>query len=155
MKWWTVLLIGLLVLTQVQLATAAPPFEQARSFAFLQERGGIEIAPVERKNNSWWLPVQCNVSGIKAITVTPSVIHSSLAWSKTVARIEEKTIYLQVYTAMQGSRAPSAVCGPAQLQRARAGTYQVYYLDPPLDGEEERDAPHADSLHLLATVTIH
>jgi hypothetical protein len=145
----TVLAIG-----QTQLAAAAPPFEQPRSFAFLQNRGGIAIAPVERKNGGWWLGVECNVSGIKTITVTPSVIHASLAWSKSVARIEENTIYLQVYTAMQGNRAPSAQCGPAQLKRARPGSYQVYYVDPAAEGQNDPDRPPPERLHLLATITI-
>lgn len=148
------LLLTALAIFQAQLTAAAPPFEQPRSFAFLQNRGGIAIAPVERKNGHWWLPVKCNVSGIKTITVAPSVIHASLAWSKSVARIEDNAIYLQVYTAMQGNRAPSAECGPAQLRRARRGSYPVYYVDPLPEGEEESTKLPAERLHLLANVTI-
>ncbi len=154
MRWTTCALLTVLAIGQTPPTAAAPPFEQPRSFAFLQNRGGIAIAPVERKNGDWLLPVACNVSGIKTITVTPSVIHASLAWSKSVARIEEKTIYLQVFTAMQGSRAPSAECGPAPLRRARPGSYQVYYLDPPPEGEDEPASPPAERLHLLDTITI-
>jgi hypothetical protein len=154
MHWVTCALLTALAMSQAPLSSAAPPFEQPRGFAFLQNRGGIAIAPVERKNGDWLLPVQCNVSGIKTITVAPSVIHASLAWSKSVARIEENTIYLQVYTAMQGSRAPSAECGPAQLRRARPGSYQVYYLDPAPEGEDQAASPPAERLHLLDTITI-
>ncbi len=154
MCWRIRALVAALAIIQAQLTVAEPPFEQARSYAFLQHRGGIAIAPVERKNGDWWLPVECNVSGIKTITVTPSVIHASLAWSKSVARIEEQTIYLQVYTAMQGSRAPSAECGPAQLRRARRGNYQVYYVDPAPEEQDQADKPPAERLHLLDTITI-
>ena len=109
---------------------ADPPFAQARSLAFLLERGGIRIDQPVRKNNQWYLPVICNVSGIKAISRPPQVIHSGLAWSESIARVGESEIDVSVITAMQGSRAPSALCGPASLQRITSGSYQVFYLDP-------------------------
>lgn len=109
---------------------AAPPFEQARSLAFLQARGGILVEQSFRKNNRWWLQVVCNVSGIKTISVVPTTIHSGLAWSKSTATVDGDRIYLQIFTAVQGTQAPSAICGPAALQRVAAQSYQVYYLDP-------------------------
>jgi hypothetical protein len=125
--------IPLIAIAMLMLATpghGTPPFEQARSLAFLQARGGILVEQSFRKNNRWWLAVECNVSGIKAITVTPTTIHSGLAWSKSIASIDGDRIYLQVFTAVQGTQAPSANCGPAALQRVEAQSYQVYYLDP-------------------------
>ena len=107
-----------------------PPFAQQRSLAFLEQRGGLSIDQPYRKSNRWYLPVHCNVSGIKAITRPPAVIHAGLAWSQSLAQIEERRILLTVVTAMQGSRAPSAVCGPALLPRLDTGIYQVYYLNP-------------------------
>jgi hypothetical protein len=111
-------------------AAIDPPFEQPRSLAFLNQRGGISIDQPLRKNNQWMLPVNCNVSGIKAITTQPNVIHSGLAWSKSVARIEDERILLTVMTGVQGSRAPSAICGPAPLKRLYHERYEVLYLDP-------------------------
>ena len=107
-----------------------PPFEQPRSLAFLQARGGILVQQSFRKNNRWWLEVQCNVSGIKTISVAPTTIHSGLAWSKSVASVDGDRIYLQVFTAVQGTQAPSANCGPAALQRVEPQFYQLYYVDP-------------------------
>ena len=120
---------------------ADPPFAQQRSYAFLEQRGGLSIDQPYRKNNRWYLPVHCNVSGIKAITTPPRVIHSGLAWSASVARVEDRHILLTVVTAMQGSRAPSAVCGPAPLRHLDSGHYEVLYLDP--DG----------TTHPLATIS--
>lgn len=122
-----VVLIGLLA---THTSSAAPPFEQPRSYAFIEDRGGLLLKPSYRKNNRWWLAVDCNVSGIKTITVAPRTIHSGLAWSKSVAIIEEDKIYLTVYTAVQGPRAPSAICGDAPLDYLPRGHYPVYYRDP-------------------------
>jgi hypothetical protein len=122
-------LIAAAALLLASAASATPPFEQARSLAFINARGGLLVERVFRKNGGWWLDVQCNVSGIKSVSTTPSTLHAGLAWSKSVARVEAGRIYLQVFTAMQGSEAPSANCGPARLRRADPGVYQIYYLD--------------------------
>lgn len=120
-----------LALCLAQFAYAVnPPFEQPRSLNFIQNRGGIIVDSTYRKNNRWWLTVSCNVSGIKKFTHTPNHIHAGLAWSKSVAVIEDGAILLTVYTAQQGTRAPSAVCGDAVLSRFDPGYYKVYYLDP-------------------------
>ena len=119
-----------------------PPFAQSRSLAFLLERGGVRVDQPVRKNNQWSLPVVCNVSGIKTITRPPRVIHSGLAWSESIARIEGDRIEITVVTAMQGSRAPTAICGPAALPRNSRGSYQVFYRDP--DGAR----------HLLDTIEL-
>jgi hypothetical protein len=136
------IVVALALLLCGQRSLAAPPFEQARSLAFLQDRGGIAVDKVFRKNGDWLLPVACNVSGIKTITTTPTTIHASLAWSKSVAWIEEGHIYLQVFTAMQGPRAPSAECGPAALRHTQRGVYPVYFVDPD------------ETTHLLTSVEI-
>jgi hypothetical protein len=137
-----ILIIAAALLAAATASQATPPFEQARSLAFIEARGGIRIEQTFRKNNRWWLTVECNVSGIKTITVTPTTIHSGLAWSKSSARVEGDAIYLQVFTAVQGSQAPSAVCGPAPLQHVPPQVYRVYYVDPD------------DSRHALGQVEI-
>ncbi len=135
-------LIVVFVLATASANAVTPPFEQSRSLAFIRDRGGLALGEPYRKNNTWWLALECNVSGIKTITDTPVNIHSGLAWSKSVARLEEKRIYLTVFTAVQGTQAPSAICGDAPLPRVSAGVYQVYYVDPD------------ESEHLLGAVEI-
>lgn len=107
-----------------------PPFEQPRSLAFIEDRGGLALTETYRKNNRWWLGVECNVSGIKTISETPRTLHSGLAWSKSVATVEDDRIYLTVFTAVQGPQAPSANCGDAPLARVERKVYPVYYVDP-------------------------
>ena len=125
---------ALLGLLMTAAAAAAPPFEQPRSLGFLQQRGGIAAGDPYRKGNRWLLPVTCNVSGIATVTTTPTVIHSGLAWSKTLATVEDGRIFITVLTAQQGPEAPSAQCGPARLRRFYDHRYEVWYRDP--DGTE-------------------
>lgn len=124
------LLIAAISLTWSATCLASPDFEQPRELSYIEDRGGLRLTEPYKKNNRWWLALECNVSGIKKITVTPKTIHSGLAWSKSVANVDENRIYLSIYTAMQGPRAPSAACGDAPLAHAPGGVYQVYYLDP-------------------------
>ena len=124
------LLLALLCLGSSPLRAITPPFEQPRSLGFIEQRGGLAVDRPYRKGNYWVLPVVCNVSGIKTITVAPEVIHAGLAWSKSVALIEDGHIYLTVLTAQQGTLAPSAQCGPARLERFSQQHYEVYYRDP-------------------------
>jgi hypothetical protein len=126
----------LLALGAAGAQAATPPFEQPRSLAFLQQRGGLNVTEPYRKSNRWYLPVSCNVSGIRKVTRPAEVLHAGLAWSRSTASVEGEAIYLTVYTAQQGSMAPSAECGPARLQRLSGPHYEVYYRDP--DGEEHR-----------------
>lgn len=125
-----------------QAASFEARFEQPRSWAFMQNRGGIALQPAFNEGGHWFLPVRCNVSGIEAITITPRTLHSKLAWRQTSASVEDGRIYLVIITAQQGPRAPSAVCGPARLEATHAGDYEVFYRDP--DG----------SLHSMGTVSI-
>lgn len=115
-------------------AGASPPFEQPRSLGFLQQRGGIQVGTPYRKGNAWLLPVVCNVSGITRISTTPTIIHAGLAWSRTMATLEEGRIVITVLTAQQGTQAPSAQCGPARLRHYRGEYSGVWYRDP--DGAE-------------------
>ncbi len=105
-------------------------FEQARSWHFIDARGGLQVGQPIRESGQWLLPVACNVSGIEALGSRPVIIHNNLAWSKSVARVEGFLVFLTLYTALQGPRSPSAKCGPAEIPRLQSGTYEVLYLNP-------------------------
>lgn len=124
------LIISFTALLSTSSSAIEPPFEHPRSFAFLEQRGGVRIAPIYRKHNRWVLPVECNVSGIQATTQQPTVIHAGLAWSRNITRIDGDRILLTVVTATQGTQAPSAICGDAPLIRLYEERYEVFYLDP-------------------------
>jgi hypothetical protein len=52
---------------------------QAAGWDFIKSAGGIRIEPARRLTaSSWVLPVTCDISGVKAITATPTAMHSGL-----------------------------------------------------------------------------
>lgn len=109
---------------------ADPDFIQARSWQFISERGGISVGDPARLHGHYELPVTCNVSGIETVTTRPTVVHAGLAWWRSAVHIETGRIELTVLTAKQGSDAPSARCGPADLGHIDPGRYHVVYRDP-------------------------
>ncbi|MGI9296046.1 MAG: hypothetical protein ACR2PS_18840 [Pseudomonadales bacterium] len=140
-KLWAMLTLAMICAT-AQSASFEPRFQQQRSWAFMQNVGGIALEQAFNEAGHWFLPVSCNVSGIKAVTTTPRTLHSKLAWWQTKASVEDGRIYLTIVTALQGLRAPTSICGPAKLEAVHAGDYDVFYRD--LDG----------SLHGMGKVTI-
>ncbi|MGI9286942.1 MAG: hypothetical protein ACR2P1_16270 [Pseudomonadales bacterium] len=130
------------VCAAAQSASFNDRFDQPVSWEFMQNRGGIALEPAFREAGHWFLPVRCNVSGIKAITTTPRILHAKRAWRRTSAVIEDGRIYVVIVATKQGLKAPSAVCGPAKLEAVQPGDYEVIYRDP--DG----------SLHSMGKVSI-
>ena len=123
------------------LCTAVPPASaveviRARSLAFLRAHGGLETGDAEYVNGRWRLPVHCDVSGVSSLHQPGNVLHSGLAWWRSVAVVEGDRIYLTIETHVMGPEAGSARCGPADLGRTAEGRYEVLYRDP--DGATAR-----------------
>ncbi len=137
-----VVLTLIAVCAAAQSASFDDRFDQPVSWEFMQNRGGIALEPAFREARHWFLPVRCNVSGIKAITTAPRILHAKRAWRRTSAVIEDGRIYVVIVATKQGLKAPSAACGPAKLEAAQPGDYEVFYRDP--DG----------SLHSMGKVSI-
>ena len=103
---------------------------EERDWEFIQSVGGISIGTPKLENNNWVLPVLCNVSGLKEITVKPTMLNSGLVWADTEVRIRESIIYLSIETALAGMGGKSSKCGPAMLGKLKPGQYKVMYLSP-------------------------
>lgn len=121
------LLIVLLIFSQGALCAL---LGEERDWEFIQSVGGIAIGePILEKNN-WFLPVKCNVAGLKEITVKPTMLNSGLDWADTEVRIKGDVIYLSIETALVGMGGKSSDCGPAKLGEIKSGKYSVMYLSP-------------------------
>ena len=125
-----VVLVLVAVCAAAQSASFDERFDKPVSWEFMQNRGGIALEPAFREAGHWFLPVRCNVSGIKAITTAPRILHAKLAWRQTRAVLEGGRIYVVIVTTKQSLEAPSAVCGLAKLDAAQPGDYEVIYRDP-------------------------
>jgi hypothetical protein len=123
-------LAAALLLIGVATDAGAVDFITPRSLAFLKARGGIEIGVLEHGNAGWRLTLHCDISGASTANRPGNVLHSGLAWWRSVAEVAGNRIYVTIETNVQGPDAPSARCGPAELGSLPAGTYDVYYRDP-------------------------
>jgi hypothetical protein len=98
--------------------------QKHRDWNFIQAVGGMKANLVERR-----LFVSCDVSGLKTITVKPTLVNSGIGVRKLRCSRVGNTIQLSVVTSVieKGMRTD---CGSVDLDAYPAGTYSVVYLDP-------------------------
>lgn len=101
-------------------------FAESRSWQFVQSVGGIEIGIPVQSDNGWILPLRCDVSGLRAITVKPTTLNSGLSCGPVEVVTEGKTIFITLKTDVAG-KGRSAVCPAALLGNLPAGKYSVFY----------------------------
>jgi len=112
----------------VILSGCSGPFTEHRDWRFVQSVGGMAIGQPQRKSSSRYsLPVECNVSGLRAITVPPTTINSVLMCAGFDVRKDGSDVYLTLRTSLFGR---SSQCKAISLGRLIPGTYSVYYRDP-------------------------
>ncbi len=103
---------------------------EARDWAFIQGVGGLAIHQPYRMSGSVFIPVDCNVSGIRAITVNPNLVNSGIVVKGVKAVHHNSTIYVQVFTTVAHGDEMSAACTPAKLANIPPGKYDVVYGMP-------------------------
>ena len=110
-------------------ASAAP-----HDWAFVQSVGGMSIGtpqPVPASGGDatrWQLPVNVDVSGLRASTRAPSALNSGLVCQATLAHAPGQRIVLQLLTRPASAQSPgSSACPPADLGAIAPGAYNVVY----------------------------
>ena len=111
------------------LLTSCGTVAESRNWEFVQSVGGIAVEQPTKSTDGWLLPVQADVSGLRAITVTPTLLNSALSCKSVRASIEGQVIYITVVTGVAG-RDRTSICPPANLQEIRPGAYSVLYRGP-------------------------
>lgn len=98
--------------------------KEARDWKFIQSVGGMKVSAKDQ-----FLLVECHVSGLKKVTVEPSVINSALGVRKIKHKREGSLIFLTLVTSvLEKGISPSPK--PVDLSDYPAGEYSVQYLDP-------------------------
>lgn len=101
-----------------------------RSWEFIESVGGIAInTPSRVRNCAVFLPVTCDVSGLKSVTKKPTSMNSSLVVTDIDKKIEGNEILLSVKTGL-ASKLKTSACSGVELGDIPAGDYQVFYLGP-------------------------
>jgi hypothetical protein len=135
-------LLAILVLFSSPLLGHATLLGTEQTWDFMQSVGGISLGTPEKKGNRWFLPLLCDVSGLKEFTVKPTLLNFALVWNDTEAEVADQEILVTIETGVVNLSGKSTACGAAELGYVKLGKYRVIYRDP--DG----------SKHLVGEVEI-
>jgi hypothetical protein len=97
---------------------------QEKSWAFIQSVGGMKVSAKDST-----LTVECDVSGLKKITVEPTLINSGIGVRKLKHKRDGNTILLTLTTCVIGKGITTSP-KPVDLSAYPEGEYSVEYLDP-------------------------
>jgi len=102
---------------------------ESRDWAFIQAVGGMAIhEPVRQADGTWLLPVDCDVSGTRAITNQPTTMNSGIVVRRTDTEIHDRIVELRIVTCVAGGER-DALAPPADLGTPAPGTYRVRYAN--------------------------
>jgi hypothetical protein len=97
---------------------------QERDWAFIQSVGGMKVSAKDST-----LTVECDVSGLKTVTVKPTLINSGIGVRKLKHKRDGNTILLTLSTCVIGKGITTSP-KPVDLSACPEGEYSVEYLDP-------------------------
>ena len=121
---------SLLTIASLLLFACSAMTAEDRDWRFMQSVGGIAVHPLRRANGKVSLPVECDVSGARAITTKPTALNSGLVVREVRASREGDAIYLVVRTSLPSGGQRSS-CPSVDLVDVPAGRYRVFYGNPP------------------------
>jgi hypothetical protein len=101
------------------------------SWSFMQSVGGISVGtPNYLESGKWHIPVDCDVSGFKTITVKPTMINSALVVRKIKTKVKADSIQVWVITSVVDKHNKSPSSSGATLKNITEGSYKIEYLNP-------------------------
>jgi hypothetical protein len=98
--------------------------KESRDWQFIQSVGGMKISLKGETLN-----VDCDVSGLKAITVKPTMVNSGIGVRQLKHKQFGKTIQLSLVTSIF-EKGMTSSCKALDLSAYPHGEYAVQYLDP-------------------------
>jgi hypothetical protein len=95
---------------------------EQRDWNFIQSVGGLAVGePQKLADGNYRLPINCDVSGLKQVTIKPTLINSALAVRETGCAVRGQTIQLWVKTCVLDAKhnSPAAIrCSTAAATAA-------------------------------------
>ena len=104
--------------------------QERQDWNFIQSVGGMKVSAKEKV-----LHVECNVSGLRKVTVEPTMVNSGMGVRKLKHQRVGNVIQLSLITSVL-EKGKSSDCSPIDLSAYPDGTYSVQYLDS--DGKEHQ-----------------
>jgi hypothetical protein len=99
---------------------------EQKDWKFIQDVGGMSIGKPYRTEKGIMLPVNCDVSGLKTITVKPKIMNSGLSIKEIKVERTNKVISLALVTSVGGN----ASCNDLFLGNLPSGEYSIVYKEP-------------------------
>lgn len=100
---------------------------ESRDWNFIQSVGGLAVGePQKQADGTYRLPINCDVSGLKQVTIKPTIINSALAVREIAYAVRGQTIQLWIKTCVIDSR-HSPAAPDVTLKNIPPGRYQVHY----------------------------
>ena len=120
--------MGLLSFGYIKYLRLAPDFKA--DWNFIQNAGGIKLGKTEKlSSDTWAIHFDCNVSGIREITVKPTTLNSALIVSRVLHIMKERDLFITLSLNTASNKEQSAICPNLVLKNLSSGEYKVYYKD--------------------------
>ena len=137
MKTKSIILATMMVLGVAILATSCSTAvgivtSDHRDWKFIQDVGGIRVGdPISATGDIWNLPVECDVSGLTAITTKPTGINSALVVKDIKSRTRQDKILIWVVVCVVTDKYTEPHWTKSiHLKGIKEGKYSVQYLNP-------------------------
>lgn len=102
-------------------------FGQERDWQFITSVGGIKIDDPYPTKEGWFLPIQCDVSGLSKITNEPTTMNSALKCVRVKFLQKDSSVFIAIYTGSIGSKNKTCRCEGVNVGPLKKGEYSVYY----------------------------
>ena len=102
-----------------------------RDWTFIQSVGGLFVGnPKHLESDNWYLPIDCDVSGIRTITIKPTTVNSALVVRKIKTKVKLNTVQIWVITSVADKQNISSSSTGVTLKGITEGSYKIEYLNP-------------------------
>ena len=110
-------------------------------WAFIKSVGGIKIDEPYLTKEGWFLPIQCDVSGLTKITNEPTTMNSALKCVKVSYNKKGSSIFITIYTGSIGYINKTCRCEGINVGQLKKGEYSIYYK-------------YKNDLHLIKSIKL-
>ena len=119
--------VTFLALTSV---SAAQENNSVASWAFVESLGGLKVGTPVKEAEGWTLPVECDLTGLRKVSVDPTSMNSSLMIREQRWSIQSGQLRLQLLLKPSSYATPESRCQPITLtQPVAARQLEVVYED--------------------------
>jgi hypothetical protein len=100
-----------------------------KDWEFIQSVGGMSIGKPYRTEKGIMLPVNCDISGLRTITIKPQMMNSGMSVKEIQTERIDNIISLSLITSVAGQGRKST-CDDLLIGNIPSGKYSIVYKEP-------------------------